>query len=181
MTVPELRKFVPFLFVFVLFSGNSVAQTVQAEGVQWGSLFRQSGYFLGIQHGFRMATEPGTRKGMKGPFFNGWYDSVASLHGWSDGDPFLVNYVGHPMQGAVAGYIWVQNDTQYRKAQFGANRKYWKSRLRAAAFTWAYSTQFELGPLSEASLGKIQNSHPQQGLVDHVITPVAGSNTTGET
>lgn len=175
MRAIALRKFVTFLPIFLLLTCSSVAQEpAPKEGVQWGSLLRESGYFLGIQHGFRLATEPGTRQGMKGPFFNGWYDSVASLHGWSDGDPFLVNYIGHPMQGAVTGYIWVQNDTQFRKAEFGANRKYWKSRLRATAFNWAYSTQFELGPLSEASLGKIQNSHPQQGLVDHVITPVAG-------
>ena len=31
-----------------------------------------------------------------------------------------------------------------------------------------------MGPLSEASLGKIQSRHPQQGLVDHVITPAVG-------
>jgi hypothetical protein len=111
---------------------------------------------------------------MKGPFFPGWYDAITSLHGWADGDPFLVNYVGHPMQGAVTGYIWVQNDPRYRSVRFGRDADYWKGRLRAAAFAWAYSTQFELGPVSEASLGKIQNTHPQQGLVDHVVTPSTG-------
>jgi hypothetical protein len=100
---------------------------------------------------------------------------VASLHGWSDGDPFYVNYVGHPMQGAVSGYIWVQNDERFRTAQFGANSRYWKSRLRAAAFSFAYSTQFEIGPLSEASIGFIQSRWPQQGFVDHVVTPVIGT------
>jgi hypothetical protein len=35
--------------------------------------------------------------------------------------------------------------------------------------------QFEIGPASEASIGKIQASFPQQGFVDHVITPFVGS------
>lgn len=135
---------------------------------------RQSSAFLGIQHGFRIATEPGTRSGLKGPFWRGYYNSLSNLHGWADGDPFYVNYIGHPIQGSVSGFLWVQNDGKYRSAEFGNNAHYWKSRLRATAFSWAYSTQFEIGPLSEASIGKIQSRHPQQGFVDHVATPVIG-------
>ncbi|MBI5084640.1 MAG: hypothetical protein HZB13_08590 [Acidobacteria bacterium] len=100
---------------------------------------------------------------------------ASNLNGWADGDPFYVNYVGHPMQGAAAGFIWVQNDHSYRRAEFGRNPIYWKSRLRAAAYSAAYSMQFEVGPLSEASIGKIQSQYPQQGYVDHVITPVVGT------
>ncbi len=112
---------------------------------------------------------------MKGPFFRDYMLSVGNMHGWSDGDPFMVNYVGHPLQGAVASFIWIQNDAQrYRLAEFGKNKDYWKSRLRATAWSWAYSTQFELGPLSEASIGNVQNTWPQQGFVDHVITPSVG-------
>jgi len=161
------------LFIIILAGGMAV-RAADENHVQWASLLRQSGMFLGVQHGFRFATEPGTRAGVRGPFFRGWYDSVANVHGWSDGDPFLVNYIGHPMQGSVASYIWIQNDPKYRNAQFGRSSLYWKSRLRATAFSWAYSTQFELGPLSEASLGKVQSFYPAQGLVDHVITPAAG-------
>ncbi|MFN9428574.1 MAG: hypothetical protein ACK532_08440 [Acidobacteriota bacterium] len=111
---------------------------------------------------------------MSGPFRQGYYNSLASLHGWADGDPFYVNYVGHPMQGAVSGFIWAQNDGAYRKLEFGNNSAYWRSRARATAFSFLYSTQFEIGPLSEASLGKIQSRYPQQGFVDHVATPVIG-------
>ena len=50
------------------------------------------------------------------------YRSVLNLHGWADGDPFYVNYVGHPMQGAVAGRIWLLHDPRYRKAEFGRSR-----------------------------------------------------------
>lgn len=140
-----------------------VAVCADDASVQWGPLLRQSGLFLGIQHGFRLATEPGTRAGMRGPFFRGWHEAVTSLHGWSDGDPFLVNYIGHPMQGAVSSYSWIQNDPGFRSAQFGRSTRYWKSRLRAAGYAWAYSTQFELGPLSEASLGKVQSFSSSAG------------------
>src|SRR5215469_14506968 len=27
------------------------------------------------------------------------------MHGWSDGDGYYKNYLGHPIQGAVSGYI----------------------------------------------------------------------------
>lgn len=141
--------------------------------VDWKALTNQSLLFLGVKHAFRWATEPGTRE-MRGPFFSQFYNSINSLHGWGDGDPFYVNYVGHPMQGAVAGYIWAQNDGAYRTVEFGKNRHYWRSRLRATAFSWAYSAQFEIGPISEASIGYIQSKPPAQGFVDHVATPTLG-------
>lgn len=150
-------------------------QPSRREGVNWDGVFKQSALFLGVEHAFRLISEPGTREGMKGPFFSGWLAASGNLHGWADGDPFYVNYIGHPMQGAVAGYIWVHNDGRYGDAAFGANRHYWKSRLRAAAFSAAYSFQFEAGPLSEASIGKVQSQWPQQGLVDHVVTPFVGT------
>jgi hypothetical protein len=118
-------------------------------------------------------TEEGTRHTHR-PFFQGYVDSVGNLHGWADGDPFIVNYVGHPMQGAVSGFIWIQNDRRYRDVEFGKNRDYWKSRLRAGAFSWVYSEQSEIGPISEAMIGNTQAELPQQGFVDHVITPAIG-------
>jgi hypothetical protein len=78
------------------------------------------------------------------------------------------------MQGAVAGYIFAQNDRGFLSVEFGKNKPYWKSRLRAAAFSWAHSEQFEIGPVSEASIGNTQAFFPQQGFVDQVATPVTG-------
>ena len=147
--------------------------TVELEGIDWSSLFVQSFEFLGIEHGFRWVTEEGTRHPHRS-FFDGYVDSLNSLHGWADGDPFYVSYVGHPMEGAVAGFLFVQNDRKYRAVVFGKNRQYWKSRLRAAAFAWAYSEQFEIGPLSEASIGNVQAFFPQQGFVDQIATPAVG-------
>ena len=145
----------------------------EGKGVQWKSLFRDTFTFILIENGFRYLTEEGTRHPHR-PFFQGYLDSVTNLHGWSDGDPFYVNYVGHPMQGAVSGFLWIANDRRYRYAEFGANPEYWKSRLRAAAFAFVYSEQSEIGLISEASIGNVQAYYPQTGFVDHVVTPVIG-------
>src|SRR5262245_9777560 len=144
------------------------------SSVDLPALLRASGRFLAIEQSFRLLTEPGTRSGLKGGLLGNYAKAVGSLHGWGDGDEFYVNYIGHPMQGSVAGFLWVHNDRNYRRVEFGKSREYWKSRLRAAGFIWAYSTQFEIGPLSEASIGAIQAVYPQQGFVDHVITPSGG-------
>jgi hypothetical protein len=146
---------------------------VAPAGVDWVGLTFNSLEFLGLEHGFRYLTESQTRHPHIS-FFSGYVESLNNLHGWADGDPFFVNYIGHPLQGAASGFIFVQNDRSFRTAEFGRNRHYWKSRLRAAAFAWAYSEQFEVGPLSEASVGHIQARYPQQGFVDQVVTPAIG-------
>ena len=143
-------------------------------GVDWFHLARGSFAFLAVENAFRCATEQGTRDGFTPRSFPDILISVGSLHGWADGDPFLVNYVGHPMQGAVSGFIWQHNDRAYRTVEFGKNSRYWKSKLRSAAFAYVYSVQFEIGPMSEASLGHIQALYPQQGFVDQVVTPTIG-------
>ena len=42
-------------------------------------------------------------------------------------------------------------------------------------FSVLYSTQFELGPLSEASIGNVQMYPRAAGIVDLVITPTYGT------
>jgi hypothetical protein len=143
----------------------------EPKTIDWSSLLPQSLGFLGIEPSFRWVTEEGARR-LHRSFFDGYVDSLNSLHGWGNGDPFYVSYVGHPMQGAVAGYLFVQNDRKFRDVELGKNRQYWKSRLRAAAFAWAYSEQFEIGPVSEASIG--QAFFPQQSFVEQVATPAIG-------
>lgn len=150
-----------------------VRTTGAAGGLQWAKLADDSMRFLAIMHAFRWATEPGTRAGGIG-LGGGYFRSVRNLHGWADGDPFYVNYIGHPMQGAVSARLFSVNDRRFNKLEFGRSLDYWKGKLRAAAFAWAFSEQFEIGPLSEASIGHIQGDFPQQGFVDHVITPTAG-------
>ena len=144
------------------------------RGVDWHHLFLSTGTFLVFSHAFRCATEQGTRDAFGGSFLDGYGNSLGNMHGWADGDDFLVNFVGHPMQGSVTGFMWQHNDRAYRDVVFGKNTRYWKAKLRGAAFSYVYSVQFEIGPLSEASLGHIQATYPAQGFVDHVVTPGIG-------
>ena len=161
-------------------SSPTAPQSDPANGFRWRSAMKQSLLFLAVEHGFRFATEPGTRADLKGPFVRDWFESASNIRGWRDGDPFIVNYIGHPMQGAVTGFIQIQNDPLGIKLKPGFNRAYVRSRTRAFWWSAAYSTQFELGPLSESSLGNVglrptkASQHPQ-AFVDMVITPTVGT------
>ncbi|ABF43082.1 hypothetical protein Acid345_4082 [Candidatus Koribacter versatilis Ellin345] len=154
----------------------AVAPAPQAsKGVDWKHLFSASFTFLAAEHTFRVATEPSTRIAHHQAFVPGYGKALGNLHGWGDGDAFLINYVGHPMQGAVSGFMWQHNDRAYRNVEFGRNRDYWRERMRGMAFAYLYSVQFEIGPISEASIGHVQSWYPQVGFVDHVITPTIGT------
>lgn len=147
----------------------------QSDSVEWGHLLWDSTKYLLFLHAYRLANEKETREGLSGPFFKGYADAVASIHGWNDGDPFETNYINHPMEGGIAGFLWVAHDPRYREAEFGRSGEYWKSRLRAMAYAAAFSLQFEIGPISEASIGNVQDAAPgKNGIVDWVITPTVG-------
>jgi hypothetical protein len=156
------------------------AQPGENPAFHWKSAIKQSLLFLAISHAFRFSTEPSTRADMKGPFWSDYFHSVKNLRGWGDGDEFLVNYIGHSMEGAVSGYIQIQNDPKGIRQEVGFNKGYWVSRLKACGWAAAYSLQYELGPLSEASLGNVglkpskKSNHPM-GYIDLVVTPVVGT------
>jgi hypothetical protein len=156
------------------------SQFGEKAGFQWRSAWQQSLMFLGMQHAFRMATESGSRADLKGPFFKDYFATLKNLAAWDDGDPFIVNYIGHPMMGSVTGYIQIQNDPRGINQELGLNKSYWKSRLKAFGWSFVYSTQFELGPLSEAAIGNVGirpykgHKHPM-AYVDLVVTPVVGT------
>lgn len=101
-------------------------------------------------------------------------ESVKATEGWGDGDNPFINYVGHPMQGAMSGYIQVQNDSRGKREEFGRAGTYWRSRLKALAWNFAYSEQFELGLISESSLGNVGQRKGTSGYSDHVVTPAGG-------
>ena len=143
--------------------------------IEWGHLMRDSFWFLVVQHAFRCSTEQGTREAFGNSFIRGYLNSVGNLHGWADGDPFYVNYVGHGMEGAVGSFMFTNNDPAYNTISSPSDRRYWKAKLRGLAFSYVESVQFEIGPLSEASIGNIQSQYPQTGFVDHVITPTVGT------
>lgn len=58
--------------------------------------------------------------------------------------------------------------------EFSRSRTYWNSRLRALGWAALYSTQFELGPVGEATIGNVGKRKGTSGLVDLVVTPTGG-------
>lgn len=146
----------------------------QKEGFNWRGAFSQSFVFLGVQHGYALIFQKKTRRALKGKFWSDYKNSVKSLSGWDDGNKFFTNYIAHPMQGALTGFIYVQNSPQARRQQFGNSGAYWRSRMKALLWTTAWSTQFEIGPISQASIGNV-GLKGKQTWVDMVITPTVGT------
>jgi len=151
---------------------QSAAQSEGDQHFQWWTAIKQSLMFVGVQHGYAM-TQPKTRRDLKGPFFRDYFRSVKSLHGWEDGGRFFTNYIAHPLQGSFVGFIQVQNDPKGKNLSFNESPAYWRSRMKALAWSAAWSTQFELGPVSQASIGNV-GLHGKQTYVDLVVTPIAG-------
>lgn len=139
---------------------------------RWGAAVRQSLLFLTVQHSYAL-TQPKTRRDLHGPFFKDYFRSVRSLHGWADGGRFFTNYIAHPMEGSLLGFIQVQNDPAGSRLRLG-EPGYWRSRMKALAWSAAWSTQFEIGPISQASIGNV-GLHGKQTYVDIVITPTVGT------
>ena len=138
----------------------------------WSTAIKQSLLFLGVQHGYAM-TQPKTRRDLKGPFFKDYVRSVKSLHGWEDGGRFFTNYIAHPMEGSLLGFLQIQNDPNGMNLSYDNSPAYWRSRLKALAWSAAWSTQFEIGPVSQASIGNV-GLHGKQTYVDLVVTPIGG-------
>ena len=168
------------------------------ERYHWDGLLKQSLFFNVFESAWRYANDDQIRYLMlKKPF---WHDYVASvkqfnMRRWNDGDPFIVNYVGHPMQGAVAAYIEIQNDPVGRQTELSATHDYWMSRFKGFLWATLYSTHSEISPLGEAGIGneggwtypKADCKRPcpiykpgvtkytnNTGWVDFIITPTVG-------
>ncbi len=170
---------------------------VDAGPYNWRGLLAQSLFFNVVENSFRAASDDQIRLMLaKKPF---WHDYFAStkqfnMRRWNDGDDFLVNYVGHPLQGSVADFIWIQNDPVGRQLEISSNPLYWKSRFQAFIWSAIYSTHSEISFLGEAGIGneggwtypikckdpKCVEWHPgwhytnNTGWVDFTITPTVG-------
>jgi hypothetical protein len=151
---------------------------LEKDKFHWKPALIQSGIFLGIQHGFRLKQEK-TYTRLGGPFFRDWGRSIKGLRGWKDGDSIFVNYVAHPLQGGFTGRIFINNSDKSKRQEFGKSKEYWKSRMKAMAWSAFWSTQFEIGPISEASIGNVgkfeKDGHSTMAWGDLIITPVAGT------
>ncbi len=171
----------------------------QPEHYHWRGLLAQSFFFNTIESTFRIASDDQIRYLLATKPF--WHDYFASMkqfnmRRWNDGDEFLVNYVGHPMQGSVSSYIEIQNDPFGRQQEISATSAYWMSRLKGFLWATVYSTHSEISPLGEAGIGNeggwtypladchrpcptfkpgITKYTNNTGWVDFIITPTVGS------
>jgi hypothetical protein len=141
----------------------------------WGPAIRQSMILLGIQHGYAVVAQEKTRRALAhGNFFGDYWRSVKAVRGWDDGNRFATNYVAHPMQGALTGFIYAQNHERLKRQKFGESKQYWNDRFKALLWSTAWSTQFELGPISQSSIGNV-GMYGHMGYVDLVVTPTVGT------
>ncbi len=152
-------------------------ETTDTGGVRWRRVIAQTLVFQGIQHSFYM-TQPKSRAGLKGPFVHDWFESAKSPFvepHWSDGGPFLVNYIGHPMGGSTYAYIYRQNDPSAQAIEFGT-KGYGTHLAKAMGMAAIWSAQWEIGPFSEASLENVGAPPDRYKMAwqDFVITPTAG-------
>ena len=141
------------------------------RGTDIGTVFGNSLKLLMIEHATRVLTQEETRQELSGPFWSDYRRSVRIPPRWNDSDPWQVNYIGHPIHGAAAGYLWLDADPN-APPELSLSGEYWWSRGRATIWTVVYSLQFEFGPLSEASIGNVGMKPGTSGWVDHVVTPV---------
>ena len=177
-----LQRFTRVCIAALLVIGSGaplVAQDVTAttnfsddrQGTDILGAFADSLKLLMVEHGVRIAFQEKTRRELGGPFWQDYKRSVRRPPQWEDTDAWWVNYIGHPIHGAAAGYIWLDHDPN-APVEISMSRTYWATRGRAAAWSAAYSLQFEYGPLSEASIGNVGMNPATAGWVDLVITPV---------
>jgi hypothetical protein len=174
------------------------SEGLPAEGFHWRRALTESFTFLLIEQAYVIHTDFNWVVSENGvPFNHFWRDYKQSLSewthsGWNDGDPNWFGYVGHPVQGALTGFIEIQNDPQGEKLEFSRTRAYWWSRFKAALWNTAYSMQWNLGPLSEVTVEKYgtkdrapwnyNGTFPCSrhcltgvGQIDIVMTPLGGT------
>jgi hypothetical protein len=181
-------------------SGHDAISSVslQPEHFQWRRALTESFTFLVIEQAYVIHSDFSWVVSENGvPFNHYWRDYTQSLSewtrsGWNDGDPNWYGYVGHPIQGALTGFIEIQNDPQGRSLEFSRTKAYWWSRLKAGLWNAVYSTQWNLGPVSEVTVEKYgtktrppwnyNGSYPCShhcvtgvGQIDIVMTPLGGT------
>ena len=142
---------------------------------RWLKILQESVTYLIFAHAVRM-TEADTPEELGGPFFQDWFDSVKAFEWqWDDGDKVFTNYVAHPGQGALFGYIYGLNNRRITYLHFGKSGAYWKFKFHQFLFSLVSTINFEIGPLSEASLGNVGvEDAGGHAIIDYVNTPVLG-------
>ncbi len=168
------------------------------EPYHWKGLLLQSFAFSALENGVRIMTANQHDRHflLNKPYWSDYWASLQqfNMRRWNDGDSVPVNYVGHPMQGAISGYIEVQNDPSSRGLHISSSPLYWRSVMRATLWSAVYSTMSEIGPMGEAAIFNeggftyplnCKGDKPEctatakytnnTGWVDFIITPTIGT------
>lgn len=176
---------------------HSTLATRGKQGFNWRRALTESFTFLLIEQAYVVHTDFRWVVSENGiPFNHYWRDYKQSLlewtqSGWNDGDPDWFGYIGHPIQGALTSFIQIQNDPRSERLEFSNTKAYWWSRLKAGLWNAAYSTQWNLGPLSEVTVEKygskdrapwtragtfpcLRDCLTGVGQIDIVMTPLGG-------
>jgi hypothetical protein len=184
--------------LFLAQSRIPVGLSAALEPYHWKGLILQSFAFMSLEDGVRIMTanQHDRQLLLNKPFWSDYWASLGqfNMRRWNDGDSFPVNYVGHPFQGAISGYIEIQNDPRGRDLELSMDHNYWKSRFRSFIWSTVYSTQSEIGPMGEAAIFNeggftypinCKHDNPvcystakytnNTGWVDFIITPVVGT------
>jgi hypothetical protein len=149
---------------------TSQTTTADAQKASFMKVLQYSVQLIFYEHVMRVAAQPFTRAELKGPFWRDYIRSVKMPTQWGDGDSWEVNYIGHSLHGSAGVRLWLaQREPDYIGK---GNKHYWKSIGRAFLFGTLFSLQFEIGPLSEASIGNVGLHEGRSGWVDHVVTPI---------
>lgn len=147
------------------------ASSLRTGSTDWSQVIGNSVRLASLEHMTRLMLQPDTRRALSGPFIADYRRSLKRPEGWNDGNPWAVNYIGHPIHGAAAGFVWLSAQRE-KAVPLEFSRRFWASRGGAALWAAAYSVQFEWGPFSEASIGNVGMQPGTTGWVDHVMTPV---------
>jgi hypothetical protein len=157
--------------------------------VEWWRIAGESMIFLSSQHLGNIAMDDETRTQL----FHGdgfWSDYVYCVEHyrwsrWKDDDPFGVDWIGHPLMGAITSSIYEQNDPKQRALEFENTHRYWMGRLKAMGYSAIYSAQWKIGPASEASIGNTGHTYyirrpdgiytNETGMQDFFVTPILGA------
>ena len=153
--------------------------------VHWRQLFISSAVFITFQNTGNLYTAYSYRyETTTGNWWERYFDSVEGWRWtrWADNNPFLDDYVGHTMMGGITSFLWIQNDPKGMTLVQSNTWPYWRSRLRALAFSAAYSTEWKLGPIGEAGFGHNGDHYfyddgvytNETGWVELITTPVGG-------
>jgi hypothetical protein len=136
-------------------TSSSVGLAPSAQKWNWRASTLQSFEFTMFNHVWRAAWDPSLRYQLAHkPFFHDWFASYGgyNLHRWGDGDDFVVNYVGHPLQGAVTSRTYLQNDPR-SFVKISKNRNYWVPLGWSTLWSALWQVQWKVGPFSETSFG----------------------------